>query len=168
MCIMLVQHFLSSQCWLVLIYKKVNETQELVVYNLKPLEPLMIAKATYSSPQLLSSTAKSKKKKNVFQLKSKQKLTSVCLGADCANWEGRVYFSNPRNKFVRNINLNLISFLNVHKLYFSFNSSHFLYFTPSPRSLAFLSRRIQWHMNQKENFCNRSLVWTARERSVGA
>lgn len=74
MCIMLVQHFLSSQCWLVLIYKKVNETQELVVYNLKPLEPLMIAKASYSSPQLLSSTAKSGRKRMSFNSKANKSL----------------------------------------------------------------------------------------------
>lgn len=74
MCIMLVQHFLSSQCWLVLIYKKVNETRELVVYNLKPLEPLMIAKASYSSPQLLSSTAKSGRKRMSFNSKANKSL----------------------------------------------------------------------------------------------
>lgn len=47
-------------CWLVLIYKKVSETQEFVLYNLKPSEPLIIAKTSYSSSHLLSSIAKSR------------------------------------------------------------------------------------------------------------
>lgn len=60
----------------------------------------------------------------------KQRKACFCgFGSRLCKLRGEVFLSNARNKFARNITLNLTSFLYGRRLYFCLDSSHFIMFT---------------------------------------